>query len=275
MERGKGISHYHQYPLIFEPIYEERFHYPFEEIFKDITDISVPMIAPWYMISNFGRIWHKYLNEFLNINIDSKGYSYKPFTTRESNLKTSIARIHRVVMMEFNYIPGCENLQVNHIDGNKMNNLITNLEWCTASENMLHCARILGKKNMPKSDYYTVNLVNNICQDLVEKILSEKEIAQKYNVPTHYVESISARRISKEICDKYDFGNRKNRLTDDQVKEICNYYVNNPHNGFDRNFYAEIINKMGFDNKNINDAEMFRNIYNKKTYKSIVKDYDW
>ena len=41
-------------------------------------------------------------------------------------------------MMTFAYFPGCENYEVNHIDGNKKNNTIMNLEWCTSSENTIH-----------------------------------------------------------------------------------------------------------------------------------------
>tara|TARA_R110002124_G_scaffold25435_7_gene92257 strand:- start:4 stop:432 length:429 start_codon:yes stop_codon:yes gene_type:complete len=48
---------------------------------------------------------------------------------------------HRMVMMVFNPVEGMELLNVNHKDGNKKNNNLENLEWCTAAENNLHARR--------------------------------------------------------------------------------------------------------------------------------------
>jgi hypothetical protein len=50
-------------------------------------------------------------------------------------------RVHRLVAAAFcNKRDGCD--EVNHKDGNKLNNRAENLEWCTKSENMLHAYRM-------------------------------------------------------------------------------------------------------------------------------------
>lgn len=55
--------------------------------------------------------------------------------------------VHQIVIGAFT--PNIENKEfVNHIDGNKSNNNISNLEWCTQSENAIHSFYVLGKNSL-------------------------------------------------------------------------------------------------------------------------------
>ena len=85
---------------------------------------------PGYEISSYGRIRNK-----------KTLYVLKPFADRYGYLRLSLGSkdnvyIHRLMCLSFYGEPDNDTYQVNHIDGNKANNRITNLEWCTCSENI-------------------------------------------------------------------------------------------------------------------------------------------
>lgn len=67
--------------------------------------------------------------------IDSNGYYCVAITFK--NKKQKVIQVHRLIAKTF--IPNPENKpQVNHIDGNKLNNKVSNLEWCSVRDNLLH-----------------------------------------------------------------------------------------------------------------------------------------
>lgn len=121
------------------------------ERWKDIKDF------PNYQISNYGRVKSKERITKVGIKnvkqVIRKEKILKPLKITKgylgirlynnSNAKTF--KIHRLVATYF--IPNPNNLpQVNHIDGNKENNFVNNLEWCTCNENMEHSYKI-GLRN--------------------------------------------------------------------------------------------------------------------------------
>lgn len=117
-----------------------------KEIWKDTTCDNK------YMISNKGNVFSKKNNIIMKQNTLKKGYK----RVQLSNGKRYL--VHRLVAEAF--IPNPYNFpQVNHIDGNKQNNCVDNLEWCTQSYNMRHALNN-GLKVAPKGkDVYNARAV--------------------------------------------------------------------------------------------------------------------
>ena len=97
------------------------------EIWKTVSD------NPNYEVSNTGRI-RRVGASIDHSTRDCKGYRA---TDLYINGKRKKSRVHRLVAEAFIANPD-NKLEVNHIDGNKYNNNVTNLEWVTKKENCRH-----------------------------------------------------------------------------------------------------------------------------------------
>ena len=103
-----------------------------------------------YKVSNLGKVYRigghvKRLNHLMYIPIKvmkplDNGMGYLRIKLTKGN-KPKRVMLHRIIAEAF--IPNPENKRcVNHIDGNKKNNLLSNLEWCTHTENAQHSIKI-------------------------------------------------------------------------------------------------------------------------------------
>lgn len=107
------------------------------EFWAPVTDFVIPNIVPnRYWVSTFGNTYDMKSGKPFGLSTHGKGYFQMPFKTLDG--KRITRKLHRVIMLTFCYVPGCENLEVNHKDSNRKNNNITNLEWATSSENTIH-----------------------------------------------------------------------------------------------------------------------------------------
>lgn len=164
-----------------------------EEIWKLITGTSE------YYISNKGNV--KRVKQDLTKGGNVRSYSivkerilkqdtsvkgYHTVHVPMIDGKTRHLRVHRLVAEAF--IPNPNNFpQVNHIDGNKGNNQVNNLEWCTAKSNNAH-ARSSGlwdsfyeKGENNKNSKLTEDMVKQI-PNLLQQGLKPKQIADKFGV---------------------------------------------------------------------------------------------
>ena len=89
-----------------------------------------------FAITEDGQIWSKRSSRFLKLNL-LNGYLAHVTKIGGRDGKNVVLKAHRLVAKA--YIPNPENKPyVNHKDGNKLNNHVDNLEWCTAKENSQH-----------------------------------------------------------------------------------------------------------------------------------------
>jgi hypothetical protein len=107
-------------------------------MFKDISEF------PGYQISDSGEIFSTKTKRIIIQAFDKDGYVR---TSLYRNGKRINVKAHRLVAIAF--IPNPENKPIiNHKDGDKTNNNVENLEWCTQSENVLHSFRVLGNTGL-------------------------------------------------------------------------------------------------------------------------------
>lgn len=87
-----------------------------------------------YEVSNYGNVRNSKTKKEKKCNLNTQGYLQTQLS--KNNVRKNF-RINRLVAITF--IPNENNYtQVNHIDGNKLNNHVDNLEWCLPKENIRH-----------------------------------------------------------------------------------------------------------------------------------------
>jgi hypothetical protein len=128
------------------------------EIWKQVILENVDMKDKQYFVSNLGRFKNSFDIIMDNYKVNENGYI-------RVYIYNKTYALHRLIALTF--IPNIENKeQVNHIDGNKLNNSIENLEWVTNQENQIH--------------KYKIGLGNNYTRKIIQYDLQMNKI-KNYN----------------------------------------------------------------------------------------------
>lgn len=181
-----------------------------------MSEIWKPVLGfeKFYEVSNLGRVKSLYrhikrsdgTDLRLNERILKPGLSGYPgsqyyMVVLTAKGKKRTAKVHRLMCESFYGIDSTKKY-VNHIDGNKQNNLISNLEWCTSSENQKHAYKTgLRQRNVGitngrcKLNEATVRTIKSLLRTDMPQI----DIARHLGVNVVRVNSMKAGRTWTHI----------------------------------------------------------------------------
>lgn len=156
-----------------------------EDMFYTVT--SVPIIDyPFYMINPNGDITNSWRNKKLKHH-NNGGYMIV-FLKKFKEDKRKGQYVHRLLALNFIPLPKeLENyngeIWVNHKDGNKQNNTLSNLEWTTISENIQHSYDVLKREKKKGKEHWRYG--KKLSDDTKRK-QSEQKIGDKHPKFTGY-----------------------------------------------------------------------------------------
>lgn len=134
----------------------------------------------------------------------------KPIKTKQGYCQVCLRRnnkayklyIHRIVAFHFSGKPKF-NEEVNHKNGIKSDNNVTNLEWVTSSENSLHRCHVLKNQKSKKLNDLQISIIKRLLIDI-----SQAQIAKYFNVAQQTISNINTGVF---YCE-HSFGNWKKSL---------------------------------------------------------------
>lgn len=282
MQKGQTLYKTNN-PIYFLP---EAISYPPEQ-FLPIS--NVPGILPYYLISTYGRVYNRYSGNFLRSAIDTKGYPFVSLATVDG--KGKLYRVHRLLMLTFCYIPGCEDLVANHIDEVKTNCFIWNLEWLTFADNIRYSvdANRYGKCNQYKinptllagegitSSKIIGETATKICE-MLQSGMKTKEIAEKLNVTSAIVQNIADGKTWKSISKNYNIEQQSyQNLTDDQIHFICKCFEDDPKPSdcYINKYCLYILQRYLMENPTEGQLRTATSIYRRVKYTRISNNYNF
>lgn len=143
-----------------------------------------------YSIYEDGRVFSHIVGRFIKPSTSMKGY--KVVSLHRGKGVKSQFKIHRLIMIHFKPVKDMDNLVVNHLNGVKTDNRISNLEWCSTLENNKHALDTglnRGKNKLTDSQVLEI-------KDKIDKLkpntiaFISKTIAEYYGVSWRTIESI-------------------------------------------------------------------------------------
>jgi len=251
-----------------------------DEIFGQLTDFCIPGIHDYYLVSNYGRVFNKYSNSFLSIQIGTDGYYQVGLS---GDFGSKLMRVNRLVMMTFAPIPNSDNYVVNHLDGNPKNNYITNLEWTSRSGNIQHAydTGLMKKGEDGPTAIISNDTARKICE-LLETNMTFDEIVTKVrgNATTAIVQNILHGGSWTDISKDYNFRKMRKQkgFSREEIETICKYYQDHHYDGSTSKskYYIKMLEHFNNFEKDSNVASLINTcnkIFTRNYYTDISSKY--
>ena len=190
-----------------------------------------------YQISNTGKV---YMNDAQRLMVLSENHGYMRGHFRTVSGEYKMYDMHRLMMIIFNPIPNRQNYVVNHIDGDKSNNTINNLEWCTQKENIQHSIDTgmtrIGTDKV--ESYMTDSQIHFICKSFEEcktydYIITElmKQGDYEYEKLRGLLSNIKQHKTYRHISSLYNIDNKHHNsiYSEEFVHTLCRYLSEGNH----------------------------------------------
>lgn len=182
----------------------------YDEWWLPVSGRYVPGVREgMYEISTYGRVFTHIKSPFypnggiMMPSINAHGYLQINLLSVDG--RKICCKISRLVMLHFKFIPGCHIYEVDHKNGDKLNNRIWNLEWVTPQENV-HRAINNGLRPISCTSDSTVLLTNEQAYELYGRALngeSYTELSLEYGVSYDYVSDLVKGTIRPYIANKF------------------------------------------------------------------------
>lgn len=187
--------------------------------------IEIEGLKTEYWATDTGLIYSTKSKKFLKPTLNHKGYNRVDFYINGAPKKLFV---HRLILSTFNPVDNMEELQVNHINGNKNDNRLCNLEWSNNLDNIRHSYHNNNR------DLEKISGINNPSNKLTEKEVKEiinkildgfpkNQIALEYNVSKSLISAIESKRLWGNLTKDIDFKKNtyEDRYTNDEKEYFC------------------------------------------------------